>query len=86
MSKRFFLAYSLARYPNEESLVQCKDVSFVADVKTLRKIGEFLLQSADSIEKVGEGITSDWHAHLRDEWEDWEEDFVDLIVCPISTA
>ena len=59
-------------------LQDMNEVSFLANPETLRKIAEFLLSSADDIEKHQQDFG---HNHLSSYWGGWQKDFCDVIVC-----
>ena len=61
-----------------ERPLPCSDVTIHADPATLRAIARFLLASADTFEQAQD--RAGMHAHLQDEWDDWQDDFPDLIV------
>lgn len=61
-----------------ERPLPCSDVTIHADPATLRAIARFLLASADTFEQAQD--RAGMHAHLQDEWDDWQDDFPDLVV------
>lgn len=73
--------YGASRYPRSAEIVEHDDFSLLADPETLRVIANFLLESANELEKLALA-EQNWHRHLRDFWPDWKEEMCDIVVCP----
>jgi hypothetical protein len=56
------------------------EVTFLGDPAALRATAQFLLQMAEEVEKNANFE----HGHFRDTWDDWQEEFTDVIVCNAS--
>jgi len=69
---------SLQDYDFEPPLLEMNEVSFVANPEALRKIAEFLVSSANDIERHQKDFG---HNHLSSFWSGWQKDFCDVIVC-----
>ena len=61
---------------NEDELLQMSEVTFQASPKTLRAIAQFFNESADYLEKHDDFD----HAHLQDDWSEWQEKYPDVII------
>ena len=62
---------------DENGLLEMKEICFQASPKALRAIARLLTESADLIEENPGSID---HLHLQDTWEDWQEDYPDIVV------
>lgn len=82
MSGLILKAYGVARFPNEPAITPCEDISIIGTPETLRSLGIFLLNCADKMASNGEKISEEWHMHLRDSSKEWNEEMIDVIVCP----
>jgi hypothetical protein len=78
---KYLKLYGATRYPRPAEIFEHDDFSLLADPDTLRAIANFLLESANELEKLTL-VEQDWHRHLRDSWTDWKEEMCDIVVCP----
>lgn len=61
----------------EPKLLELSEVSLSASPSKLRDIANFLNNMANDMDKND----SFEHAHLQDDWADWQVGFPDIIVC-----
>lgn len=72
-----FYAYPDGKPLNEHGLVELSELTFRGDADALRTIAQFLLASADEMDKLGQHFG---HSHLQDACETWDENWPDVIV------
>ena len=65
---------------NSDELILLSEISIQTSPEKLRSIANFILKTADEIEKINYKTTSKYHSHLRDNWTDWKEEYTDVII------
>ncbi len=65
------------KHVSDDGLLELKEVTIQTTPKNLRALAAFIIKAADTIE--GKRKSSD-HLHLRDSWEQWREDYPDIII------
>lgn len=67
---------------DESDLIEMSEVTICASPENLREIALFINKMADEMEESKDSFD---HAHLRDNWPEWNEDGADIIVGPSAT-
>lgn len=74
----YAFGYAEGRETSGDQPVRLSEVTFVASPEVLRRIAQHLNDAADALEHHPNPVFG--HVHLRDKWDKWSEDDVDVIV------
>ncbi len=64
----------------ESKLLNLSEVSILTSPQKLRILAQFFLKSAEEIEELQPKSPGEYHSHFRDFWNDWKDDFGDIII------